>query len=214
LVDVGLLLQMQAAPADVCHFDRGLEAYLSLDGCVPRPRFRIEENGILCGYRQRERVACSLARVVNGAVRDGRTRLEGWVAAQEYGVTHSETGLESAAAGAEHRLIIERVSRTDARLKSLANMNSRVVIRQSMEQVIELSAVCRWNASIGSTWEAASWNHETVIDVAGARNRISGSRVNLHGVRRIIEVRIENRQISPKAVVRYDDGLTETIVEV
>src|SRR5260370_17237478 len=81
-----------------------------------------------------------------------------------------------------------------------------------MEEVVELAAVGHRNASFGCVREAVPWNHQAVVWIAGAGNRIAGYRVHFHGVRRIVEILIEYGNIAPQAVIRDVYGLTEAVV--
>src|ERR1700720_2646496 len=104
-------------------------------------------------------------------MRNRRAGLERRIAAKEDRVAHAQAGFEASAAGTQHRLVVERICQAKSRLESLAHVNGRVVVRQSMEEVIELAAVRCWNASLGGAREAAPGNHQAVVWIAAARNR-------------------------------------------
>src|ERR1700674_5287024 len=101
-------------------------------------------------------------------MRNRRAGLERRIAAKKHRVAHTQAGFEPAAAGAQHRLVVERICHAKARLESLAHVNSRVVVRQSMEEVIELAAIGHRNASLGCARETAPRNYQSVVRIAAA----------------------------------------------
>src|SRR5260370_27995854 len=135
LIDVCLSLQVQTAAGYVPHAQERPPGQLALNREVPRPRLRGSKGFALRCHHKRNAGPAAASGVIRRAVGYAGVGLGPWISAQKDRVAHAQARNRAPRAGAEHGLVIKRVSDTEPWL-DFAPLDVGVMVVNAAKQIV------------------------------------------------------------------------------